>query len=51
MLRVLVDVREVAFSVVLMAASYASKRLLLYVESLQKKYYCSLKSNLLVDDS
>ena len=39
MLQVLVEVREVAFSTVLMDSWYAAKRLLLYIESLQKTYY------------
>ena len=51
MLGVLVDARKVAFSTVLMDSWYASKRLLLYIESLEKQYYCPLKSNRLVDDS
>ena len=48
---VLVNSRKVAFSTVLMDARYASKPLLLYIESFQKMYYCPLKSNRLVDDS
>ena len=51
MLWVLVNSRKVAFSRVLMDAWYASKLLLLYIESLEKTYYCPLKSNRLVDDS
>ena len=51
MLSVLVNARNVAFSTVLMDSWYASKPLLLYIESLQKTYYCPLKSNRLVDDS
>lgn len=51
MLKVLVEVRKVAFSRVLMDAWYAAKRLLLYIESLEKTYYCPMKSNRLVDDS
>ena len=51
MLSVLVYSRDVAFSTVLMDAWYASKPLLLYIESLEKTYYCPLKSNCLVDDS
>ena len=51
MLKVLVEVRTVAFSTVLMDSWYAAKRLLLYIESLQKTYYCPMKSNRLVDDS
>ena len=51
MLGVLVYSRTVAFSTVLMDSWYASKPLLLYIESLKKTYYCPLKSNRLVDDS
>ena len=51
MLRVCVYSRHVAFSTVLMDSWYASKSLLLYIESLAKTYYCPLKSNRLVDDS
>ena len=51
MLSVLVNARNVAFSTVLMDSWYASKSLLLYIEGLDKTYYCPLKSNRLVDDS
>ncbi len=51
MLSVLVNSRKVAFSTVLMDSWYASKSLLLYIESLDKTYYVPLKSNRLVDDS
>ena len=51
MLSVLVNARNVAFSTVLMDSWYASKPLLLYIESLHKTYYVPLKSNRLVDDS
>ena len=51
MLSVLVYSREVVFSTVLMDSWYASKPLLLYIESLDKTYYVPLKSNRLVDDS
>ena len=51
MLSVLVNARNVAFSIVLMDAWYASKSLLLQIENLEKTYYCPLKSNRLVDDS
>ena len=43
MLSVLVYSRNVAFSTVLMDAWYASKPLLLYIESLHKTYYVPLK--------
>lgn len=51
MLDVLVNSRDVAFSTVLMDSWYASKSLLLSIESLDKTYYVPLKSNRLVDDS
>ena len=51
MLKVLVEVRKVAFSTVLMDSWDASKRLLLFIQSLAKTYYCPMKSNRLVDDS
>ena len=51
MLSVLVYSRDVVFSTVLMDAWYASKSLLLYIESLDKTYYVPLKCNRLVDDS
>ena len=51
MLDVLVNARDVAFSTVLMDSWYASKTLMLFIESLGKRYYCSLKRNRLVDDS
>ena len=51
MLSVLVYSRDVIFSTVLMDAWYASKSLLLYIESLDKTYYVPLKCNRLVDDS
>ena len=51
MLEVFVNVRGIDFSTVLMDSWYASKSLLLYIESLDKTYYVPLKSNRLVDDS
>ena len=51
MLDVLVNSRDVAFSMVLMDSWYASKVLMLFIESLGKKYYCPLKVNRLVDDT
>ncbi len=51
MLSVLVRVRKVAFSTVLMDSWYAAKRLLVFIESLGKTYYCPMKSNRWVDDS
>ena len=51
MLDVLVNSRKVAFSTVLMDSWYTSKPLMLFIESLGKKYYCPIKKNRLVDDS
>ena len=51
MLSVLVESRHVAFSAVLMDSWYATKSVMLHIESLKKKYYCPLKSNRRVDDS
>ena len=51
MLSVMIYSREVVFSTVLMDSWYASKPLLLYIESLEKTYYVPLKCNRLVDDS
>ena len=51
MLSVLVDMRNLAFSTVLMDAWYATKSVMLHIESLGKTYYCPLKSNRRVDDS
>ena len=50
MLDVLVNSRQVAFSTVLMDSWYASRSLMLLIESLGKKYYCPLEVNRLVDD-
>lgn len=43
--------RRVAFSTVLMDSWYATKELMLFIEGMDKKYYCPLKSNRSVDDS
>lgn len=43
--------RQVPFTYVLMDTWYATKRLMLFIESLGKIYYCPLKTNRLVDDS
>ena len=51
MLSVFVDVRNLAFSTVLMDSWYATKSVMLHIESLGKVYYCPLKSNRRVDDS
>ena len=51
MLSVLVYHKHLLFSTVLMDSWYATQDLMLYIESLQKHYYCPLKSNRQVDDS
>jgi hypothetical protein len=43
--------KELPFQAVLMDAWYATKDLMLYIESLHKIYYCPLKDNRQVDDS
>ncbi len=39
------------FDTVLMDTWYAVNNLMLYIDSLEKVYYCPLKTNRLVDDS
>ena len=51
MLSVLVYARKVAFSTGLMDTWYATKRIMLHIESLEKVYCCPMKSNRRVDDS
>ena len=51
MLSVLVHARKVAFSTVLMDTWYATKSVMLHIESLEKVYWCPMKSNRHVDDS
>ncbi|EDX83541.1 Transposase, IS4 family protein [Synechococcus sp. PCC 7335] len=51
MLLGIVHHRQLPFHAVLMDSWYAAKQLLLLVESLNKVYYCPLKSNRKVDDS
>ena len=51
MLSVFVESRALAFSTVLMDSWYATKSVMLHIESLGKVYYCPLKSNRRVDDS
>lgn len=46
-----VHAKELSFSTVLMDSWYASKDLMLLIESLRKVYYCPLKANRQVDDS
>ena len=51
MLSVLVYARKLPFQTVLMDSWYATLKVMLHIENLQKTYYCPLKSNRLVDDS
>lgn len=51
MLLALIADKALAFNRVLMDSWYATKDLMLLIESLGKLYYCPLKSNRLVDDS
>lgn len=51
MLISLVYQRNLPFDIVLMDTWYAVNKLMLYIDSLDKIYYCPLKSNRLVDDS
>jgi hypothetical protein len=43
--------KRLPFRAVLMDSWYATKELMLFIESLQKVYYCPLKSNRQVDDA
>lgn len=43
--------KKLLFRTVLMDSWYATKEMMLHIESLDKIYYCPLKSNRLVDDS
>lgn len=51
MLGNLVFHKQLPFHAVLMDIWYATKELMLYIESLQKLYYCPIKGNRHVDDS
>ena len=51
MLSVWVYHRHLLFSTVLMDSWYATKAVMLHIDSLDKHYYCPLKSNRQVDDS
>lgn len=51
MLGNLVYHKQLPFHAVLMDTWYATKDLMLYIEALQKVYYCPLKANRQVDDS
>ena len=43
--------RKIPYSTVLMDSWYATKELMVYINNLQKIFYCPLKVNRLVDDS
>ncbi len=51
MLQNVVSEKDLPFQAVLMDAWYATKDLMLFIEALQKIYYCPLKDNRQVDDS
>jgi hypothetical protein len=51
MLKHTVEHKRLSFRVVLMDSWYATKDLMVLINSLQKKYYCPLKTNRQVDDS
>jgi hypothetical protein len=51
MLTNVVHQKQLPFHAVLMDSWYATKDLMLFIESLQKFYYCPLKDNRQVDDS
>jgi hypothetical protein len=51
MLSLLVYHKCLPFAAVLMDSWYATKDLRLHIENLDKRYYCPLKENRLVDDS
>lgn len=51
MLTNVVHHKRLPFRAVLMDSGYATKALMLFIESLQKVYYCPLKTNRQVDDS
>ena len=51
MLQNIIYQKHLPFQAVLMDTWYATKDLMLYIESLRKIYYCPLKDNRQVDDS
>lgn len=51
MLTNIVYSKQLPFRAVLMDSWYATKNMMLHIETLHKIYYCPLKSNRLVDDS
>ena len=51
MLQHSIEHKQIKFKYVLMDTWYATKDIMLYIDNLQKIYYCPLKSNRKVDDS
>ena len=51
MLKHSIEQKQLQFKYVLMDTWYATKDIMLYIDNLQKIYYCPLKSNRKVDDS
>lgn len=51
MLQHSIEHKQIKFNYVLMDTWYATKDIMLYIDNLQKIYYCPLKSNRKVDDS
>jgi hypothetical protein len=51
MLKHSIEYKKLAFKYVLMDTWYATKDIMLYIDGLQKIFYCPLKSNRKVDDS
>ena len=51
MLSLVVYAKKLPFQAVLMDSWYATKKVMLHIEQLQKIYYCPLKANRRVDDS
>ena len=51
MLKHSIEQKQLKFKYVLMDTWYANKDIMLYIDNLQKIYYCPLKSNRKVDDS
>jgi len=51
MLKHTTAVKKIAYRYVLMDSWYATKKLMMYIDSLNKIFYCPLKKNRLVDDS
>ena len=51
MLRNVIHSKQLNFKTILMDSWYATKEMMLMIESMNKLYYCPLKTNRLVDDS